>query len=679
MKARARLLLAFFCFLFAGWGSTGHTGDSLVPLETFVSLADESQDPRISPDGTFVSFFRETSGERAIVISRTEDLSTPIFLFADPGHCIDKVSWVGGEKWLAFQASPNCKVRDSHRPQPGYVVFAWQIADDTLIRVTEPSSFRYGIRTSHDRPDVLAVLRDKRDPKATTFEVINLSGGERRAVDTPEGTTSIYLDRLLRPRLITQRTDGGGFDLRRRGNAGDWHLVGHYENAERDGFRVLSFSASGHLATLIDTRDRPHAAVTQINLATGVESVLYEHERWQPVDALLNPTGTDLHAAQYHGDRKRWAVLDQTFGSVFEQFRLFYPAEISIISKSGDGNSWILAIDRDNGPRHHYLYDIRRQVLQAFPDNDAVAEHTFSNKTPIAFRARDGVPLTGYITLPESTPEQAFPLVQRVHGGPVLRHEWRFDPTTQWLANRGYAVLEVNFRGSGGFGASFQRQGYGEWGGKMQDDLADGVVWAVEQGFALADKIGIMGHSYGGYATAMGLIRYPELYRCGIAVSGPLDLPLFVDTLQSYGTLAKTASQRAFVSSQIARYRTELGVGIVDLRRISPYDVADQIKAPLLLVHGKRDRGVVFAHSQRVFEMLEKRSHPAALLEFDNEGHEIARPQNQMQMMSVAEQFFASCLGGKAERDGQPATSPNGHLSMTPEFARILRSSAAER
>lgn len=615
------------------------------PLESFLAADDPLPAPALSDDGRLVAYKHETTDGAALIVAPAAEPEERTRTYPDPGNCVRNMRWTGGANWLVVQTRPNCG--SMGKVSRGFTVFAINAADGRLTPIAPPAPFRYRFVSSPNRPDIVAVLRDKRDPNATTIDYVDLANDTRWQETVPAGTTRIYLDRRLDARLIAERSEDGGFRLQAKQPGGQWRQVGLYDNAERDGFKVLGFLVNGEAAILIDTLGRDRAAAVRLDLATGDREVLFSHPRWQPVDAVLDATRGRLRAVQVHGHRRRWEAIDAGLSAAFEALAGLGDVDVSVLSRSADDRIWLVAVDADRTPRRYGLLDRARDAFVYLPDaGDDTGRGRYRGKTPIEFAARDGLRLTGYLTLPASHRGRAVPMVQRVHGGPVLRHTWAFDPTTQWLASRGYAVLEVNFHGSGGFGPAWQRQGYGEWGRRMQQDLNDAVGWAVDRGIALPDRVAVMGHSYGGYAALMGLATRPHRYACGIGLSAPSDLPLFLQTLRRFGSLAKTRSQRAFVASQIARYETELGHPGTDLDAVSPLALAERIERPVLLFHGQADRGVLPAHSETLFKRLDTFGRTAALIRFANEGHRIRRRDNRLAMMSLTERFLSSCLGG---------------------------------
>jgi dipeptidyl aminopeptidase/acylaminoacyl peptidase len=259
---------------------------------------------------------------------------------------------------------------------------------------------------------------------------------------------------------------------------------------------------------------------------------------------------------------------------------------------------------------------------------------------PISCVARDGLTLHGYLTLPVGLAPKHLPLVLNVHGGPWGRYTWGLVPEAQWLANRGYAVLQVNFRGSTGYGKAFLNAGDREWGGKMHDDLIDAKRWAVAQGYADPQRVAIYGGSYGGYATLVGLTFTPDEFACGVDIVGPSSIATLIRSIPPYWAPLKSMFEK-----RVGKLETEEAF----LNARSPLFKADQIKVPLLIAQGANDPRVKQAESDQIVAAMRKNNKPVEYLVFPDEGHGFARPENRLRFYAAAEQFLAQYLGGRAE------------------------------
>lgn len=325
-----------------------------------------------------------------------------------------------------------------------------------------------------------------------------------------------------------------------------------------------------------------------------------------------------------------------------------FDGDFSVISQSLDNRHWIVLYLLDDGPSGYYHYDrVRREGKFLFPIEEDLEELPLAPMHPVVIESRDGLELVSYLTLPTWTdpdgdgrPGDPMPMVLLVHGGPWARDEWGPNPQHQWLANRGYAVLSVNFRGSMGFGKEFLNAGNKEWAAKMHDDLIDAVNWAIEEGVADPDRIAIMGSSYGGYATLVGLTFTPDVFACGVAFAGPSNLITQLESIPPHW-----ASAVDMFRTRVGDHRTEEGRAF--LRDRSPINHVDRIKRPLLIGQGSSDPRVKQAESDQIVHAMQARDLPVIYLLYPDEGHSFASVNNQRSFHAVAEAFLASCLGGR--------------------------------
>jgi dipeptidyl aminopeptidase/acylaminoacyl peptidase len=268
-------------------------------------------------------------------------------------------------------------------------------------------------------------------------------------------------------------------------------------------------------------------------------------------------------------------------------------------------------------------------------------KYELTRMEPISYTARDGLTIQGYMTFPSWKEKKNLPMVLNVHGGPWARDAWGYDPVTQWFANRGYACLQVNFRGSTGYGKDFVNAGDREWAAKMHDDLIDGVNWAVEQGYADSEKVAIFGGSYGGYAALVGATFTPDVFRCAVDIVGPSNLVTLLKSIPPYW------------STMLAMFHKRVGNPDTEeefLKSRSPLFKVDQIEIPILIAQGANDPRVKQAESEQVVEAMKKKGLAYEYMLFPDEGHGFARPENRLKFYAAAEKFLAKHLGGRYEQ-----------------------------
>jgi len=344
--------------------------------------------------------------------------------------------------------------------------------------------------------------------------------------------------------------------------------------------------------------------------------------------------------------RKSWQVLDPAVEGDLEAIARLDDGDVEVIDRSGDDRVWILAFLDDDGPVKYWHWDRDTQEGRyLFSNRSDLDGYALVEMKPVEITARDGLVLPSYLSVPPDTAGEKLPMVLLVHGGPWGRDNWGYNSLHQWLTNRGYAVLSVNFRGSTGLGKALTNAGDLEWGGKMHDDLIDAVEWAVAEGIATADRVAIMGGSYGGYATLAGLTFTPEAFACGVDIVGPSNLVTLTGSIPPYW-----APMIELFASRIGDWRTEEGRAFLTQR--SPLTHADKIVRPLLIGQGANDPRVKQAEADQIVAAMQAKGIPVTYVLFPDEGHGFARPANSLAFNAVTEAFLAECLGGRVESVG---------------------------
>jgi dipeptidyl aminopeptidase/acylaminoacyl peptidase len=337
-------------------------------------------------------------------------------------------------------------------------------------------------------------------------------------------------------------------------------------------------------------------------------------------------------------------VLDRSIAEDFAAIAKVRRGEFSVVDRDLADRSWLVEYNTDDGPIYYYTYDRASKKSQLlFSSRPQLENLSLAQMQPISYQSRDRLTIHGYLTTPVGIPAKNLPTVLLVHGGPWARDTWGYDSMVQWLANRGYAVLQVNFRGSSGYGKKFLNAGNREWAGKMHDDLIDGVNWIVKQGIADPKKVAIVGGSYGGYATLVGLTFTPNVFAAGVDIVGPSNLITLIESIPPYWT------------PMMAMFRYRVGDPEKDaefLKSRSPLFFADRIKAPLLIGQGANDPRVKQAESEQIVAAMRKANKPVEYILYTDEGHSFARPENRLHFFAKTEEFLGKYLGGRVEPMG---------------------------
>ena len=527
-------------------------------------------------------------------------------------------------------------------------------------------------------PREILVELNERDPELHDLYRINILNGERRLVQRNEGFIGFITDIDYNVRFAMQFTpDGGSEILSQPATEGGWQLFAKIEMEDSLTTFPLGFDETGRVFYMTDSRERDTAALIAVNLDTGERTVMAEDPRADFSDAIVHPDGMYPQAAAFTYERKHWQVIDNSIGPDLAYLSSFLDGDFEVVSQSLDNRHWIVTYVVDNGPERYYYYDRdQRKARFLFTNQEGLEELPLAKMHPVIIKARDGLELVSYVTLPvwadsngDARPDEPLPMVLVVHGGPWSRDEWGYNLEHQLLANRGYAVLSVNFRGSDGFGKNFINAANREYAGKMHQDLIDAVNWAIEEGVAEPNRIAIMGSSYGGYATLVGLTFTPDVFACGVEFAGPSNLITDLESIPPYWAPAVE-----LFATRIGDHRTEEGRAF--LRERSPLTFVNRIKRPLLIGQGSNDPRVKQSESDQIVRAMQEKGIPVTYIVYPDEGHGFSSASNSRSFYAVAEAYLSECLGGRYEPmgdalEGSSITVPVG-AELVPRLSEAL-------
>ena len=502
--------------------------------------------------------------------------------------------------------------------------------------------------------DRILVGLNNRDPQWHDIHSLDLKTGKLTEIMRGEGYAGFVADATHALRLALRPNAAGGMDyFAISGGAVSAKPVASTNLDDSLTTSPAGFTTDGKTLYWIDSRGRNTAALVAQDAATGATRIIGENARADISSAMSNPrTGVvEAYAVTYLRDE--WTAIDPVIGADLTWLRDQLKGDISVTSRTDDDRLWTVAVDPVVAPASVHLYDRQKKTLtQLYVSRPELVGAPLQAMYPVEIKARDGLTLPSYLTLPpgvdpdgDGVPTSPVPMVLLVHGGPWARDNYGYDPYHQWLANRGYAVLSVNFRGSTGFGKAFISAGDLEWGRKMHDDLIDAVNWAVKRGVSPKDKVAIMGGSYGGYATLAGLTFTPTAFACGVDIVGPSNLETLLKTIPPYWTpLIEQFHQR------MGNPNTPEGLAL--LKERSPLYKAGNIIRPLLIGQGANDPRVNQAESDQIVTAMQAKGIPVTYVLFPDEGHGFARPENNIAFNAVTENFLSGCLRGRAEPIG---------------------------
>ncbi len=607
--------------------------EGMIPREVLFGNPEKAS-PQLSPDGTQLAYLAPDKGVLNVwvrTIGKTDDhvvtsdkkRGIRFFIWQYDGNYILYIQDKDGdENWHLYQTNLKTKMTRDLTPFDG--IQARLVARDYKF------------------PDQLLAGLNVRDRRAHDVYRLNLKNGALDLdTENPGEVSDWTADGNLVIRAAQVQTPDGGTLIRVRDSAATpWREFQRWSSDETLG-GVLGFSADGKALRLISSVGANASRLLEVDLATGKTTVAAEDPQFDVGTAMIHPKARKLEAVQFIRARREWSVLDKSLQGDFEALRKVREGDFSVTNRDLEDKTWLVAYITDDGPVYYYAYDrATKKSTLLFSHQPALERYKLAKMQPVSFKARDGMTIHGYLTLPAGAEPKNLPMVLDVHGGPWGRDVWGFHPEVQWLANRGYAVLQINFRGSTGYGKAYLNAGDREWAGKMHTDLIDGKNWAVQQGYANPKKICIMGGSYGGYATLVGVTFTPDDFTCGVDIVGPSNIATLIRSIPPYWTPIKSLFDK-----RVGKVETEEEF----LKSRSPLFKAEQIKVPLLIGQGANDPRVKQAESDQIVAALRKNNKPVEYIVFPDEGHGFARPENRLAFYAAAEQFLAKHLGGHAE------------------------------
>ena len=600
----------------------------------------ERTSPQISPDGSALAWIAPRDGVLNLWVAPaggesgvdwtaarplTEDTDRGIraFAWARDGRHVLYVQDVGGdENWRLYDVDPESLERRDLTPFEG-------------IHATI-------IGTSKRRPDEVLVGINADNPQLHDVYRLHLASGELvKEIENP-GYAGWLADEDLVVRCAIEPLPDGSFNvLVRDSGADEFRFLLGIPAEDATSTDVVSFSGDGLSLLMISSAGADTGRLTRVDLATGESTVLAEDPEADVSGALLDPDTRDPQIVMILKDRMTYVVLDPAVEEDLKAVRALHPGDPSISGRDEADTTWLVAFNVDAGSVTYFTYDRATKAGRLlFSARPALSGYELAPMEPFSFRARDGLVIHGYLTFPPGLGRSGLPAVVDVHGGPQVRDTWGYNPEAQWLANRGYLCIQVNYRGSTGYGKSFVAAGDREWGGKMHDDLVDAVDYAVSEGWADRSKVAIYGGSYGGYAALVGAAFTPDVFCCAVDIVGPSNLKTLLETIPPYW------------APMIAQLYRRVGNPETDAEFLwsrSPLSRARDIRIPLLIAQGANDPRVKQAESEQIVAALKEAGIDHEYLLFPDEGHGFAKPENRIKFYTAAERFLAKYLGGRYE------------------------------
>ena len=559
----------------------------LIPREVLFGNP-ERTDPQISPDGTQVGYLAPVNGvlnvwvrtigkddDRAVTVDTKRGIRNFAWQY-DNNHVLYVQDVGGDENWRLYQTDIGSK----------------QTKDLTPFEKVRVDLLAYDWR----KPDTVLFQANKRDPKVFDVYRVDLKTGKiDMDTENPGDVQGWQADNDLQIRAAQVALDDGGTIIRVRNDAkSPWRDLVKWGADETLG-GIVGFSPDNKKIWIVTSLDANSSRLLEFDIASGARKVLASDPQFDVDGVEANPKTNALEVVLFTKQRIAYDFVDPKIKADYEALQKVNAGDISKLSRTLDDSKWIVTFVSDDAPVKQYLYDRKtKQATFLFTDRPALEKYKLSTMKPVEYTARDGMKIYGYLTTPAGMDAKNLPMVLYVHGGPWGRDVWGYNRYAQWLANRGYAVLQVNFRGSTGYGKNYVNAGDRQWAGSMHTDLLDGKDWAVKQGVADGGKVCIMGGSYGGYATLAGVAFSPDAFTCGVDIVGPSNLNTLLKTIPPYW------------STMLATFHKRMGDSEEMLRAQSPLFKADQIKVPLLIGQGANDPRVNKAESDQIVAAMRK-------------------------------------------------------------------------
>ncbi len=625
-----RTILFFVVSLGLAGVGVSKTEDGLIPLRDFFKNP-EASNYQISPDGKWISFLKPYEHRMNVFVKENKEGADEIRLTSSTDRDIPNYFWKGNN-YVIY-------TRDFGGDE-NFHVFTVDIKSKAEKDVTNFPNTRAEVidPLENVKDDEIIISHNLRDKKVFDVFRLNIKTGKLALLAQNPGTITGWV------------TDHNGkLRLAVESEGLNYHIL--YRDSEGQKFsKILSFTYKDHFAPMFFTFDnknlyassnlnRDKAAIVEFDLKLKKEmKIVYQHP------------DVDVEELNYSRKRKvltsvrltTWKIIPQFMDPITENIfnkvaEKMIGKEVRFVSATKNEDLFVVRTISDRTLGGFYIYDSKKDELKLLANVAPwLDEEKLSATKPVSYQSRDGLTINGYLTLPKNKKGKNLPIVINPHGGPWARDIWGYNPTVQFLASRGYGVLQMNFRGSTGYGKSFLLASYKQWGLKMQDDIADGVNWLIQEGVADKDKVCIYGGSYGGYATLSGLVRNPELYACGIDYVGVSNLFTFMNTIPPYWLteLEKLYEMVGHPEKDKAQ-----------LTATSPALNADKIKAPLLVVQGAKDPRVNKAESDQMVQALEKRGIKVQYIVKDNEGHGFRNEENRFEFYEAMEAFLKKNIG----------------------------------
>lgn len=624
-------------------------------LPDLISVEDLFRPPvragaQISRDGTRIAYLAPWRNRLNIWVQDLDGDEPARCVTADETRSVFHFAWTDDPRWLMY-------LQDTGGDE-NWHVFRVDLDDpeSEAVDMTPFPGAMSAFELLPDKPGKALVYSNRRGPQHMDAYELDIASGELTLLAENPGTVVSWLSSRRGDLFATALNNRGDMEiLKWDPESAALQSIAEYDGTDYPmGLYPLAVTPDGSGILMGSNEGTDHTRLVRLDVADGKQYAVDKHpdmdidgrsQVWAgfPEPLITSRSTGELLGVRYLGERQVIHALDPHFADVLANLEKLSEGDIGLVSSDASGTRWLVGFNHDRDPGATYLYDhstgSSRLLYRPHPH---LKPEQLAPMQPVTIPSRDGLDLPAYLTLPVGIEPVKLPLVLLVHGGPWTRDAWMYAPAVQLLANRGYAVLQVNFRGSAGYGKAFLKAAIGEFAGKMHDDLIDGVEWAIAEGYADRDRVAIFGGSYGGYAALVGVTFTPDVFAAAIDYVGISSLANFMRTLPEVARPHLANNWHLFVGDPDVPEELE------DMMARSPITRVDQITTPLLVVQGANDVRVVQAESDNLVEALRARGVEVEYMVKDDEGHGFANPENTIEMYHVVDRFLAEHLGGRS-------------------------------
>ncbi len=607
----------------------------LIPRSVLFGNPDRMS-PCLSPDGSLLGFIAPENGVLNVWVGPADGSRPPQPVTHDRDRGIRTFLFCHDDRHLVY-------LQDTDGDED-WRLYALDLTTGD-VRLLTPERKVTAQILAHNRwhPTTMLIGLNQDNPQLHDLYRLDLTSGTLIKEATNPGFVSWLVDTDLWMRGgMTMQPDGGVTFLRRTGS-GDDDYQPFLEVPADDATTtdVIGFDRDNKELYVLTSMDANATRLVRVDLRDGSRTVVAGDPVYDVAEVWRDPKTRLPQAVVYDEERARVVPLDASLDADLARLDALGDGELGVDRQERSDTRWLVSLSVSDGPTRFYVYDrASGATTYLFAHREELEEHELAPMEPFSFRARDGLTVHGYLSFPRGVDRSALPAVLDVHGGPWVRDRWGYSPDAQWLANRGYVSVQVNYRGSTGYGKAFLGAGDKQWGRAMQDDLVDAVDHVVAQGWVDRDRVAVMGGSYGGYAALAGAAFTPDVFRCAIDLVGPSNLLTLLSSIPDYW-----APMRAMLYQRIGHPDDEREM----LWDRSPLAHVDAIRIPVLIAQGANDPRVKQAEAEQIVAALVEKGLPHDYLLFPDEGHGLAKPENRETFYAAAESFLAQHLGGRAQ------------------------------